>query len=94
MSRKHYHVLGGMPGYLPDMAYVCATLTEARALAAYEARLWRDEYDDDQPVYRVSGSAKRGYYDISRRDGTGADYYIEINECCEPICSESDNENS
>lgn len=93
MSRKHYHVLVGMPGYMPESNTYCTTLTEARQCAKWEADIYRDDWGDDAPVYRVTGNMHDGY-DVYQHDSGDLDVTITINECWEPECSESDNENS
>ena len=89
MTRKHYHVLTGMRGgYMPDDNAYCATLAEARQCAKSAADSYRDEWEDDKPIYRVSGNMRDGYEVMPRdADEHTLGYYIQINECSEPDCS-------
>jgi len=77
-----YVVSQRMPGYMPDIAESFPTLGEARAYAADLARTWREEWDPstNKPIYYVTGSARVGHYQITRRDGTGAVWYISIDQ--------------
>jgi len=39
---NHYHVLTGLPGYMPANNYPCETLKEAGDVALYEANQFRE----------------------------------------------------
>lgn len=39
---NHYHVLVGLPGYMPNSNYPCETLKEAGDMALYEANEFRE----------------------------------------------------
>ena len=90
----HYHVLQGMHGgYMPDLNWTYRTKAEAREGAVSLAREWREEWTEDMegkwgPVWRVTGSATEGHYDIELRDGspTHLGYYISITECDDGDC--------
>jgi len=92
-SKKHYHVLFGTAGYLPDDNTVCRTKRKALAIARNLARRERDlaaEYNEDvRPEYprHVSGNANDGYK-IWDNSPTWLGYYIRITECWEPECLE------
>jgi len=86
MAQKHYHVLVGMPGYMPETNEVYQTLRDARDAAQWHADTYRDDWD---PGYKVTGN-KRDGYEIMPRD---ASIYtlpttITIVECYEPECLE------
>lgn len=42
MRLKHYHVLVGLPGYMPNSNYPCNTLAEAGDIAYAEAEAFRE----------------------------------------------------
>lgn len=83
MARRHYHVLCGMPGYMPDdnMAH-----TSRRAAEAEAAELARQCRDDG---LRVTGSARDGY-DVSDPASLAYSGYIEITDCYEDDCYNED----
>ena len=62
---KHYHVLVGLPGYMPNYNCPCRTLTEAGAVALQEARAFREahyaSYWGKYSLGRVVGSKYSGY---------------------------------
>lgn len=98
MARRHYHVLAGLPGCLPDYSTAHSSRRAAEAEAARYARYSREAYnpDNDRQVL-VTGSAKSGRYDIERRTGRSPSgwelwQYIEIVDCCEDDCYTEDGE--
>lgn len=71
MKRKHYHVLVGLPGYIPASNYPCETLKEAGDAALYEANQFREAgyshaFGNDSLGY-VAGSKRNGY-EVLRRE--------------------------
>lgn len=92
MARRHYHVLAGMPGCMPDYNAPCTSRREAEREAAEYARDSREAYNQDYrtPQVRVTGSARNGWYDIIRKRGRDWELwqYIEIVDCCEDDCYE------
>lgn len=75
MKTKHYHVLQGLQGlYMPNCNDVFSSKGEAQR---YAAELAADARDQE---YKVSGSARSGYYTIGEHE------CIEITECCESDC--------
>jgi len=83
-QRKHYHVISGMRGYMPDRNEVSLTRREAEQ----DARIFAEEIRDDENVESrcVRGSASAGWYAITdRRAGVE---YIEITSCTMPDCLE------
>jgi hypothetical protein len=96
---KHYHVLQGMNGgYMPDESIYCKTLKDAKNVAVELAKEWRDDFTEYEegvwgPCYKVTGSLKRGWYDIEVRpySSTHLGWYIEIVEC-EEDCEEENYE--
>jgi len=52
---RHYHVIVGMSGYLPNHNDVCRTKRDALANARWHAEQYRDSGE------RVIGSAEHGY---------------------------------
>lgn len=81
MTRKHYHVLDGMPGYMPNGNYYHSTRRNA------EQDAYGQVQRDRENGQRYHGSMRAGFY--SRTDG---EYYVEVNECDMSECSEDDNE--
>jgi hypothetical protein len=91
VSRRHYHVIDGMPGYLPIGNEVFA---RKRGAETYAARLVSDQQyetdalaalhpsDLDLRDQRFRGSARSGLY--VRGDGF---YYIEIVPCTDGACA-------
>ena len=90
--KKHYHVLAGTPGYMPDSNAVCTTKHEAEAVARELASREKDcavEYNAAKHDYHryVSGNAQDGY-EIWDNSPTWLGYHIRITECWEPECLE------
>jgi len=90
---RHYHVLVGMPGYMPDNNDVCRTRGEAESSALYWANEYRNDWDSDtdKSYYIVTGNKHDGY-EVNRRDQS--DYalptLIYITECTENDCFEDE----
>lgn len=92
MSKPHYHVISGMPGYMPNANDYAATKADARSLLA----CWRDslhetegenEYRDDEHKRRRTGSLKAGWYRWNSKSPYDLGYYVEIVSCrddCNP----------
>ena len=81
---KHYHVLGGLHGYMPMVNDVYTTLQAARQGLMDHKRL-EIEYSyqmEDRSQFSVSGNLRQGYYEVA---GGGNEYY-EITDCQEPDC--------
>lgn len=58
----HYHVVTGLPGYLPNNNWLCETLKEAGDMALYEADSFREAgYDGTYTFGRVVGNRRDGY---------------------------------
>ena len=81
MSAKHYHVLSGLHGSMPDINDVCETVQEAKN----DLKFWRDIFRD-QGV-KLSGNIKDEYFEFLNENG-----YIEISECTESECLEFNDE--
>ena len=79
MARRHYHVLCGMPGYMPDDNMAHTSRRAAEADAAELARQYRAD------GLRVTGNAHDGY-DVSDPASLAYSGYIEVNDCSEPDC--------
>lgn len=81
--RKHYHVLFGMPGYMPDSNLTYLTKKEAQQGAQFIADQFRDDPDG---LYRIYGNKRDGY--VIERKGTiyALPYLIEIVDCDQPEC--------
>ena len=98
MARKHYHVMVGTPGCLPDYNAAHTSRRAAEADAAWYARDCREAYNPDNDCkVIVTGSAKSGRYDIERRadrstSGWELWQYIEIVDCYEDDCYDEDGE--
>ena len=61
----HYHVVTGLPGYLPNNTWPCETLREASDMALYEADSFREggyhaSFGKDS-FGRVVGNKRDGY---------------------------------
>ena len=80
--RRHYHVLQGTPGYMPDVNHVCRTLHDAQTTARWQAREWKD--DDPEFAYHVTGNVRDGYTIAT----PGLDTRITIQPCYEVECLE------
>jgi len=92
-SKKHYHVLVGTPGYMPDVNIVCRTKKDAEHIARDRAAQERDyvaQYNEDiQPEYprHVSGNANDGY-EVWSDDPYDLGTKIHISQCWAPECLE------
>ena len=76
---KHYHVMHGMHGYLPDSNMYCENMAMAKMCLQENIKNMR-EYGD----LRFNGSLKNKYFDC-----THTDYYAEISDpCYEKECIE------
>ena len=95
MAKHHYHVLvGSEGGYMPDSNYYCRTKRGAEALAAGEAAYIMDsgyQMPDKADWYHKSGSARSGL--ISIDCGRSLDTIIEVTECDEEDCEDSEDGN-
>jgi len=82
--KKHYHVLGGLCGYMPSVNYTCLTKKQAEAtLSDCKEREIDDGYQlENRSQFSITGSLKGGRYDLT---GGGNEYY-EITTCQEPDC--------
>ena len=88
----HYHVISGMPGYLPNANDIARTKRDARALLAW----WCDELDetegdneyrDAEHQRRRTGSLKAGWFRWDSPSPYDLGYYVEIVACrddCNP----------
>lgn len=90
----HYHVLTGLPGYLPNNNWPCETLAEAGDMALYEADSFREggycsTFGKDS-LGRVVGNRRDGYevleYGPGGPDEPCAWQTIRIEPCNEPDC--------
>lgn len=81
----HWHVMQGIPGYLPDTNEVARTLTEARQYARQRAEWAREE------EYIVRGNMRDGYEYLPR---DASPYYIpryiSVEQCHEADCERGD----
>ena len=88
MRLKHYHVLVGLPGYMPNSNYPCSTLAEAGDVAYEEAKAFREAgYATDWSkdcLGKVVGNKREGYEVLRRSlwhdgvDGLGTGYSWEV----------------
>jgi len=84
MSKKHYHVLGGLHGYMPDVNSVYLLKSDARQGLLF----WKkDEIEmsyqvEDRSDFSISGNLKIGYYEVVN----GGNEYYQITECSESDC--------
>ena len=84
--KKHYHVLGGVHGCMPDVNLICETKHQARSVIVEEANQLRDY------GYRYVGNCKDGYYEeISSMSCGHPNNYLEITECYQKECLEDIN---
>lgn len=97
----HYHVVTGLPGYLPNENWPCETLKEARDMALHEAASFREggyhaSFGKDG-LGRVVGNKRDGYevlrslwHDGADGLGTGTVWHtwqsIRIEPCNEVDC--------
>ena len=87
---KHYHVLLGLHGCMPDSneTYLCKA--DARdAMLWHKNEITEDWYtipkECEAPKPTFSGSARSGHYEVDNVRGV---HYIEIIECWEEDCLE------
>jgi hypothetical protein len=100
VMKKHYHVLQGMCGYMPDVNETCTTKRDAESCAKSFADEWRNDgeachdgdlyHDEWIAYYSVIGTMQTGYRIVDRRSDYDRSFYIEISICYEKECSESD----
>ena len=90
-KRSHFHMLVGMPGYMPDTNYTCRTRSEAEWLALCEAKDFRSAWDteNDWSTYIVNGNKYDGY-EICVHDVQPMEVWMTIcvTECFEEDCLE------
>jgi len=89
VRRKHYHVLVGLPGCMPDSNDVCQTQAEAQDCAQWWAQQYREDWnpDTDKSYYKVLGNKRMGYAVIRRNQSDYAmPILISINDCHEEEC--------
>ena len=91
-DNKHYHVMGTLPGCMPDSNEVCLTMREARDYLRDIIAMERDQIamaraDGRKPYPRLSGNLRDGYYE--REDSEYSSYLFYISDpCYEPECLE------
>jgi len=79
--KKHYHVLGGIHGCMPDVNDVCHTKQDAKE----SLKWWIDDGRD--AGYKYSGTLKNGYFEEEKSEmRQWPNNYFEITECCEEDC--------
>ena len=88
---RHYHVLVGLPGYIPNTNYPCDTLGQARLCAQEEKEAFLDSaaQGDNEDKLQVTGDIRRDWgYDVSRLGCYGREVWqtIAISECEEEDC--------
>jgi len=85
MKRAHYHVLAGVPGYMPDNNAMFLTKKDASNDAEWEKDCWLDAW----PGAKASGNKREGYT-IDRSGGDPSSYtlpvYIDIVRCEDASC--------
>jgi hypothetical protein len=98
-TRKHYHVIVNMAGYMPDgdpEYYTSRRAAEAGAIWHKEQFLERDQQDAKGrwvPGYQVTGSARKGGFTAYRLDDgevqpTTLPMYITIEgPCRDAVCA-------
>ena len=88
MARKHYHVLLGTNGYMPDTNNAYPTKRDAQ----YGLRFWRDHIKECSEGTAISGSIRSGYFQIRPEpdDPYTLNQYLEIVDCFEDDCLEGD----
>lgn len=88
--RPHFHMLVGMPGYMPDTNYTCRSRHRAEGLALSEARGFRSDWDcdEDRSYYSAVGNMHDGYEVYRRGDDPPREVYmtIRVTECFEGDC--------
>ena len=92
--RKHYHVLVGLPGYMPNSNYPCSTLAEAGDMAYQEAESFREagyhkDWGEDCLGF-VTGNKRIGYDILRQQDNDESTQTlwqtISIMDCYEQDC--------
>ncbi len=94
MARKHYHVLIGDHGYMPESNYVCTSKRQALQLLSDEGKNNNSDYgcwDEESSNYHTGKcyTGKIKDESIEFLPGHGAEY-AEISECYEIDCLESE----
>lgn len=88
-KRPHFHMLVGMPGYMPDTNYTCRSRYRAEGLALSEARNFRSAWDTelDCSTYIVTGNMRDGY-DVCIREVQPPEVWmtIRVTQCFEEDC--------
>ena len=89
-KRPHFHMLIGMPGYMPNTNYTFRTRGEAEHCAHWEAQDYRDAWDTflDCAKYKVEGNMHDGY-EIYRRNAIHPEEVymtIRVTVCFEEDC--------
>lgn len=79
-GKKHYHVIGGLHGCMPNFNYYAETRKDAEQIAKSEVKSMRED------GAKAWGSARSGYYEIKSNFGIE---YVEISDCYEN-CSADD----
>jgi len=72
---KHYHIMNGMHGCMPDTNYVATTLVDARGMLKETVSHLRDG------GLTFNGNLKAGYFDSIKEN-----YYAEIADCIMVEC--------
>ena len=76
---KHYHVMHGMHGYLPDSNMYCEDMAMAKMCLQEDIKNMRENGD-----FRFNGALKNKYFDC-----INTNYYAEISDpCYEKECIE------
>lgn len=76
-KRKHYHIMNGLHGCLPDFCTSADTLNEAKEMLKDIVRDLRES------GMKFEGNLKNGYF-----EGIDSNYYAEIQGCLENDCRE------
>lgn len=89
-KRPHFHMLVGMPGYMPDTNYTHRTRADAEHGARWQAQVFRDGWDSfhDCGEYKVEGDMHNGY-EVYRRNAIHPEEVymtIRVTECFEEDC--------
>jgi hypothetical protein len=72
---KHYHVMNGIHGCMPDTNYVASTLVDARGMLKETVSNLRES------GLTFNGNLKAGYFDSIKEN-----YYADIEKCTQVEC--------
>lgn len=78
MKVKHYHIIDGFHGCIPENNHVASNMTEARQILLEQVRMFR------KAGYSFTGNIREAYYEeIPNRLHRHPNYYLMITDPCD-----------